>query len=79
MDKLTLPVDRQGRIALPEEILDRLGVRPESEVIVEIGPNGALIKPKSAEGSLTDKIAEMNLPVSDWDQMKSEIAAGRFR
>jgi bifunctional DNA-binding transcriptional regulator/antitoxin component of YhaV-PrlF toxin-antitoxin module len=79
MSRLTLPIDREGRISLPAEILDQLGIRPESEVIMEVGPEGALIRPKSAETPLTDLIAEMNLPVSDWDQMKAEIIAAKIK
>ena len=79
MDQLTLTIDRSGRIALPETVMERLGVEPEGQVVVELVEDGALIKPKLAKGSLTQQIAEMNLPVGDWEQMKDEIVAGRLK
>ena len=78
MDSLTLTIDRSGRIALPDTVLERLGVEPEGQVVVELVENGALIKPKRANGPLTQQIAEMNLPVGDWEQMEAEIIAGRL-
>jgi bifunctional DNA-binding transcriptional regulator/antitoxin component of YhaV-PrlF toxin-antitoxin module len=69
MDQLTLTIDESGRIALPDTVMERLGVEPEGQVVMELVEEGALIKPKLAKGPLTQEIAEMNLPVGDWEQM----------
>jgi antitoxin component of MazEF toxin-antitoxin module len=72
-------VDSLGRIALPETVMERLGVEPDGRVVLELVEDGALIKSPASETSLTQRVAEMELPVADWDQMKSEIVAGRLK
>jgi bifunctional DNA-binding transcriptional regulator/antitoxin component of YhaV-PrlF toxin-antitoxin module len=76
MDQLTLTIDESGRIALPDTVMERLGVEPEGQVVMELVEEGALIKPKLAKGPLTQEIAEMNLPVGDWEQMEADILTG---
>ena len=74
----TITIDRAGRITLPKQILDALGVRPEAEVVIELTETGLVIKPKHLITPITERIAAMNLPVADWDQMEQEIEAGRL-
>ncbi len=74
----TVTIDRAGRITLPKQILDALGVRPEAEVVIELMETGLVIKPKHPITPITERIAAMNLPVAAWDQMEQEIEAGRL-
>ena len=74
----TITIDRAGRITLPKQILDALGVQPEAEVVIELMETGVVIKPKHHITPITGRIAAMNLPVADWDQMEQEIEAGRL-
>ena len=74
----TITIDRAGRITLPKQILDALGVYPEAEVVIELMETGVVIKPKHLITPITERIAAMNLPVADWDQMEQEIEAGRL-
>ena len=76
---LTTTVDRQGRVKLPRQILDALGVQSETEIVIEITAAGALIKPHQTLTPITEKIAAMNLPVADWEQMEQEIVEGRVK
>lgn len=75
----TITIDRAGRITLPRQVLDALGLSTsrEIEVIIELTAEGIVLKPKISATPLTDHIAAMNLPVADWEQMEQEIAAGR--
>jgi len=78
MSTQTITIDRAGRITLPKQILDALGVYPEAEVVIELMETGVVIKPKHPITPITERIAAMNLPVADWDQMEQEIEAGRL-
>lgn len=74
----TITIDRAGRITLPRQILDALGVHPETEVVIELMETGLVIKPKHPITPITERIAAMDLPVAAWDQMEQEIEAGRL-
>ena len=71
----TITMDSSRRITLPERILDALGITTKDEFLLEMTNAGVLIKPKRAT-PLTDRLASMNLPVSNWEQMKKEIQEG---
>jgi bifunctional DNA-binding transcriptional regulator/antitoxin component of YhaV-PrlF toxin-antitoxin module len=77
MDRVNLEIDDCGRIQLPDKVLTRLGIQPTDAVVLEVTDTGALIRSKANGGSLTERIASMNLPVSDWEAMKQEIESGR--
>ncbi len=74
----TIPIDQGGRITLPQQILEALGVQPEAEVVIALTETGVVLKPKYAVTPITDRLAAMNLPVSDWERMEQEIEAGRM-
>ncbi|MDZ7291941.1 MAG: hypothetical protein ONB44_17000 [candidate division KSB1 bacterium] len=74
----TVTIDQAGRITLPRQILEALGIHSESEVVIELKDTGAVIKPKYSATPITQRIAAMNLPVADWAQMEQEIEAGRL-
>lgn len=80
MTSQTIVIDQTGRITLPASILAALGVEPsqEIEVIIELTDSGIVIKPKHSGTPITDRIAAMDLPVGDWEQMEQEIEAGRL-
>ena len=74
----TLTIDQKGRIKLPWQMMESLGVKADTELVVEMTESGLLLKPKLASTPLTDQLSAMDLPVADWDQMEQEIDAGRI-
>ena len=70
-------IDKNGRVALPKPMLDALGIASDSEVVIELTDAGIVIKSTNLTPSITQRIADMNLPVADWDEMEQEIDAGR--
>ena len=74
----TATIDEAGRISLPREALDALGVHAETEVVVELTDAGVVIRPKAGAVSITERIAQMNLPVAAWEDMEREAEAGRL-
>jgi bifunctional DNA-binding transcriptional regulator/antitoxin component of YhaV-PrlF toxin-antitoxin module len=66
-------IDHEGRITLPKQVLDALGVQPEGEVVLEWTEMGVMIRPKQHRTPITDPIATMNLPTGEWTQMEEEI------
>ena len=74
----TLTIDQKGRIKLPWQIMESLGVKADTELIVETTEFGLLLKPNLSRTPITNQLAAMNLPVADWEQMEREINAGRI-
>jgi len=70
-------IDKNGRVAIPKPMLDALGITSDSEVVIELTDAGIVIKSTNLTPSITQRIADMNLPVADWDEMEQEIDAGR--
>lgn len=73
----TVKVDKQGKLTLPQDALDALGVKKEAELVMELTDNGVLLSFKKALPPLTEQIAVMNLPIGSWEQMETETEAGR--
>ncbi len=75
-----ITIDQSGRITLPKQILNALGVSAsrEAEVVIELTKIGVVIKSKHPVTPITARIAAMDLPVADWGQMEQEIEAGRL-
>ena len=73
----TVKVDKQGKLTLPKDALDALGVKKEAERIMELTDGGILLSFKQSLPPLTEQIAAMNLPVASWEQMETETEAGR--
>ena len=71
-------IDKNGRVALPKPMLDALGIVSDSEVVIELTDVGIVIKSTKLTPSITQRIADMNLPVADWEEMEREIDAGRL-
>jgi len=78
MSPQTVVIDHAGRITLPKSALDALGVCPDEEVTLLLTDVGLVTKPKRAATPITERIAAMNLPVTDWETMEQEIEAGRL-
>jgi bifunctional DNA-binding transcriptional regulator/antitoxin component of YhaV-PrlF toxin-antitoxin module len=70
--------DAQGRVLLPKPMLEALGIASESKVVVELSDGSIVIKSKDYVPAITQRIANMKLPVSDWEHMEQEIDAGRL-
>jgi len=70
-------IDKNGRVAIPKPMLDALGITSDSEIVIELTDAGIIIKSTNLTPSITQRIADMNLPVADWDEMEQEIDAGR--
>lgn len=73
----TVKVDKQGKLTLPKDVLDALGVEKEAELVMELTNDGVLLSFKKTLPPLTEQIAVMNLPVASWDQIETETEAGR--
>lgn len=72
-------IDKDGRIELPEKMREECGLLPETDVLIELKGDGIIITPKLTTTPITQRIAEMDLPVSDWKQMEKEIAEGHLK
>ena len=75
---INLEIDKNGSITLPPTIIEALGLCSQKGVIIELTKEGALLK-KNKTVSITEEIASMNLPVSDWEDMEKEINAGQLK
>src|SRR5690242_2792566 len=69
----TVKIDQAGRVALPKTILEASGMGPDVEVVVESTDIGILIRPKAQLGPITARIASMELPVGDWEDMEHTL------
>ena len=69
----SVKIDENWRITLPENIINALGIKFNSELIIELSETVAIIKSKDSLNSITEGIASMNLPVSDWEQMEKKL------
>ncbi len=71
-----IQIDKRGRVELPRVMREALGLFPETDVIAELTDEGIFIRPKLTTTPITQKIANMGLPVSDWSRMEQEIEEG---
>lgn len=54
-ERVQIPIDKFGRVVLPKEIRDRLGVRPGTEFEVEEQENIILLKPVGKKSRIVEK------------------------
>jgi AbrB family looped-hinge helix DNA binding protein len=78
MTPQTARLDRSGRISLPKPVRDFLRLKPGSQVIIEMRGKEVMLRAEEGVTSITNRIAALALPVSDWEQMEREIEAGRL-
>jgi AbrB family looped-hinge helix DNA binding protein len=78
MTTQTARLDRSGRISLPKPVRDFLRLKPGSQVIIEMRGKEVMLRAEEGVTSITNRIAALALPVSDWEQMEREIEAGRL-
>lgn len=74
-----IKIDENGSITLSPEIIEALGVGKKTDITIELTKEGAIIKSKEKALSITDRIASMELPVNDWEDMEREINGGRLK
>jgi bifunctional DNA-binding transcriptional regulator/antitoxin component of YhaV-PrlF toxin-antitoxin module len=73
----TVKVDPDGRVTLPKPLLEASGITPEAEVVIELTETGLVIKPKWPHAPITARIALMDLPVAEWEEMERAIEEAR--
>jgi bifunctional DNA-binding transcriptional regulator/antitoxin component of YhaV-PrlF toxin-antitoxin module len=73
-------VDDQGRISLPEEVLQATGIKPMQEVLLKVIGGKLVIEtePNDSLGEITIRIATIDLPVADWPAMEQESEKGKI-
>jgi AbrB family looped-hinge helix DNA binding protein len=54
-ERITIPIDRAGRLVLPKDIRDRLGIQAGSEFEVLEEENRIILKPVEKEPKLVSK------------------------
>ncbi|MDQ7052653.1 MAG: AbrB/MazE/SpoVT family DNA-binding domain-containing protein [candidate division KSB1 bacterium] len=69
-------IDKQGRILILARVRKKYGLKPDTEVYIEIQEDGIFIRHKPSATPISHKIGQMNLPVSEWDKMEDEIKKG---
>jgi antitoxin component of MazEF toxin-antitoxin module len=72
-------IDASGKVELPRQMLDSLGLAPGTTVVLELAERTISIRQQSDLAPITRGIAGMNLPVSDWQDMEEEIEAEHLR
>ncbi|KHD07522.1 hypothetical protein PN36_25085 [Candidatus Thiomargarita nelsonii] len=75
----TCQIDSQGRITLPKDAFDLMGFLPNMNVMLELTKASIVIKQKRNLPPITAEIAQMELPVADWEQMAQEVEEGRLK
>jgi len=75
----TCQIDSQGRITLPKYAFDLMGLLPNMNVTLELRKTSIVIKQKLNLPPITAEIAQMELPVADWEQMAQEVEEGRIK
>ncbi len=78
MNTQTCQIDSQGRITLPKDAFDLMGLLPNMNVMLEL-TTSIVIKPKQNLPPITAEIAKMELPVADWEEMAQEVEDGRIK
>lgn len=72
----TVEMDKSGRIIIPKEIRDELGVGEGGIFTLERKDEQILLKPLRLKKNPAKAIAEMNLPISTWERIEKEIERG---
>lgn len=54
-ERISIPIDRQGRLVLPKEIRERLGLDKGGEVEIEEQENVILLKPVASRATIVNK------------------------
>lgn len=72
-------IDPSGKVELPRQMRDALGLAPGTTVVLELAERTISIRQQSDLAPITRSIASMNLPVSDWEEMEGEIEAEHLR
>jgi AbrB family looped-hinge helix DNA binding protein len=72
----TVQTDRSGRIIIPKEIRDDIGIEEGDLIRIEKRNDEILLKPLHLKKNPVEAVVEMTLPVSTWEIMEGEIEKG---
>jgi len=72
----TVEMDKSGRIIIPKEIRDELGVGEGDVFKLERKDDEILLKPIRLKKNPAEAISEMTLPISSWERVEKEIERG---
>jgi AbrB family looped-hinge helix DNA binding protein len=70
---VSVSVDKAGRLVIPKEMRQKLGLDRGGLVELKLGKSGLALKPVSYERSAAKAIARMHLPVAPWEEIEGEI------
>ena len=72
-------IDPSGKVKLPRQMRDALNLTPGTTVVLELAERTISIRQQSDLAPITRGIADMNLPVSGWEEMEEEVEAEHLR
>jgi len=72
----TVEMDKSGRIIIPKEIRNELGVGEGDIFTLERKDQQILLKPLRLKKNPVKAIAEMSLPISTWERIEREVEPG---
>ena len=78
MSSQVVKIDKNRNIQLTDEICQKSGIQPESDVIIEATQKGIFIRSKLESTPITDELIKMQLPVADWEQLECDIEKGHL-
>jgi len=75
MEKI-IEMDKSGRVVIPKELRQALRIRDAQPLLVELRKGEIVLKPLNLKGDPLKAIAEMNLPIAEWEQVEKQIEEG---
>lgn len=63
-------------MVLPKKIRERLGVKGEGLLLIEVKESEVVLRPTTVERSPSKAISKMNLPTGNWNKIEREIEQG---
>jgi AbrB family looped-hinge helix DNA binding protein len=69
-------VDKAGRVVLPKDVRERLGLIGKGVLAMEVKGSEVVLKRSKTESSPSKAIAGMSLPAGPWSRIEKEIEDG---
>jgi len=69
-------VDKAGRVVLPKEVREKLGLAGEGVLAMEVKESEVILKRSGIDKSPSKAIRKMNLPTGRWSRIEKEIEEG---
>lgn len=69
-------VDKAGRMVLPKDVRERLGLAGEGILMMEVKESEVVLRRSEIEKSPSKAISKMNLPTGRWSRIEKEIEEG---